>query len=518
MDRAAEPGSQGATAEADQQFAAMRDLTAAMAEGGSSFRERVEPVLAVGQEYLGLPDGYVTTISDDQHTVVAKSESDGSIPVGLTTPLSDTYCKHTLTHGLYVITDTSELAGEDPMYGRLPIQAYAGAPLNPDGPKRGTVCFVNNNEPIAAFSEWQETLLEHITQWVESEIDRYHATEQVERSQRLLEATFNSPETYIGILEPDGTVTDINTAAREFMHADNGDFTGDLVWETPWWDHDEAMATRCKDAIAQAAVGKRAQFESTHVGADDQQIRTTVTVRPVTSDGSVEKLIIEAADITDLKRHEEQIEFFNSVLRHNILNGMTVVEGRAELLSESLTDKNAAHAETILDWSHSISRLTQKIRRILRIIGDEEPVQTTATELNSLVNKSVEKITAADHDCTTQVNMHEHTEVLADPLLGDIVENIFMNAIEHGGPGPHIEVETELTDSSIQLHVADDGPGIPPEDRQAIFEKGEHRAQSQGTGFGLYFVSVMIESYGGSIWVEESDLGGCEFILEFQQA
>jgi PAS domain S-box-containing protein len=503
----------------DQHLAAMQDLTEAMAEGGDSFQERVAPVLAVGREYLGFPNGHVTTVLNGEHTIVATDGLDELLTVGMQNSLSKTYCRHTLDEdGIYVIKDASQSIPDDPAYEWSSIRAYAGIPLRADKPGLGTVCFINDEDPLAEFSEWQRMLLQHISQWIEAEVGREYAAEQNEESRRLLEATFNTPETYIGIADADGTFIRANTASEEFIGGECSDWRGEPVWEAPWWDYSEAVKSRCRDAVTQAATGKTTQFEGKHVGEGGEQIRTAVTVRPVLSDGDPEKIIIEATDVTDLKQREEEMEFFNGVLRHGILNGMTVIEGRANLLSESLTGKNEGHAETILEWSQSISHLTQKVRRILHIIGDEDPVQTTPTELPPLIEESVEKITTIETDCTTQTDVDQDIEVSADSLLGDVIENIFMNAVEHGGPGPHVAVKTELEDSFVRLRIADDGPGIPLENRQAVFEKGERGAQSQGTGFGLYFVSAMIESYGGSIWVEDSDLGGSEFILELPLA
>jgi len=66
----------------------------------------------------------------------------------------------------------------------------------------------------------------------------------------------------------------------------------------------------------------------------------------------------------------------------------------------------------------------------------------------------------------------------------------------------------------VRVRIADDGPGIPPEQRRLVFERGEKGRGSSGTGFGLYFVDSMVESYDGRIWVEESDSGGAAFVIE----
>jgi PAS domain S-box-containing protein len=517
-DRSSDLGN-GDSAERDRYLAAMQDLTAAMAAGGSSFRERVEPVLAAGREHLGFPNGHIAVVSGDEHEVVASSGLSSTITPGDETPLSETYCRHTLDEaGVYVVTDASESMATDPAYERFGLEAYVGTTLRADGSAYGTLCFVNDSEAIADLTDWQRTLLEHLTQWVEAEIEREQTVRTRDRSQRLLEATFNSPETFIGIVDPDGSLVRANETALAFIDADEDAVVGEKLWETPWWTHDAAVSDRCRDAVERAGEGEMVRFEAQHLGADGQRISTAVVARPVTADGTVRKIIVEGTDITDLKRREEQMEFFNSILRHDILNGMTVIEARAETLADSLAGTHATYAETILDWSQDIVDLTQKVRSVLSTMSEDGLTDAESVELAPVVERAASRAISMEENSTVETDVHQGVDVVADDLLDDVVGNILTNAVEHAGPAPTIELTTELDGSVVRLHIADDGPGIPPEERDTIFEKGEYGSQSRGTGFGLYFVSVMVDSYGGDIWVEDSDLGGSEFVAELQRA
>jgi PAS domain S-box-containing protein len=501
--------------EQDRYLAAMQDLTAAMTASGDSFRDRVEPVLAVGREHLGFQSGHIAVTTGEEHRIVASSSLESTIVPGSETPLSETYCRHTLGEsGIHIVTDASESMATDPAYERLGLQAYVGTTLRADGSEYGTLCFVNDDEAIGEFSDWQQTLFEHLTQWVEAEVEREHAVDTRKQSQRLLEATFNSPETFIGILDAEGNLIRANETALGFIDADDEAVFGEPFWETPWWNHDETVARRCQDAVERVRTGEIARFEAEHVGANGQRIATSVVARPVVGDGTVEKIIVEGTDVTDLKRREEQIEFFNSILRHDILNGMTVIKARAETLADTLEGTQATYAETILDWSRDIVDLTQKVRSVLSTMSGDGLTEPETIELAPVIEGAVNKAASMDVDCTIETAIHDDVAVVADDLLDDVVGNILTNAVEHGGPSPTIEVTTELVGPTVRLHIADDGPGIPPTERDAVFEKGQCGTESTGTGFGLYFVSVMVDSYGGDIWVEESDLGGSEFVVE----
>ncbi|MFC7165221.1 sensor histidine kinase [Halospeciosus flavus] len=92
------------------------------------------------------------------------------------------------------------------------------------------------------------------------------------------------------------------------------------------------------------------------------------------------------------------------------------------------------------------------------------------------------------------------------------------NAVEHNDtdePTVVVDGERETVgedgEEVVRIRVADDGPGIETARRERIFERGELGEESSGSGFGLYLVAEAVESYGGEVTVEDSDLGGVAF-------
>ena len=92
--------------------------------------------------------------------------------------------------------------------------------------------------------------------------------------------------------------------------------------------------------------------------------------------------------------------------------------------------------------------------------------------------------------------------------LRQLVENLLSNALNHGGDDVTIRVG-QLPDGA-GFYVADDGPGIPPAGRDAIFDQG-FSTTSDGTGFGLAIVKGIAEAHGWSVGVTESVDGGARF-------
>ncbi|MDT3435054.1 ATP-binding protein [Haloarcula sp. 1CSR25-25] len=214
-----------------------------------------------------------------------------------------------------------------------------------------------------------------------------------------------------------------------------------------------------------------------------------------------------------IQRQTDQMDFFNSILQHDILNGMNVIRARGELLEDSLDSEEREYASTIVQWSDDLIELTEKVRSVLETVTDEGGRDHEHRELQAVLNDAAERARSVSDDCIVSIEPQPAT-VVADDLLDDVFGNLFLNAVEHGGADVTIDVTTTVGDGVVTVCLADDGDGVPSSEARRIFERGEKGSESGGTGFGLYFVDTMVRSYGGDVWVEDSDLGGAAFYIE----
>ncbi|MDS0281751.1 ATP-binding protein [Haloarcula onubensis] len=235
-----------------------------------------------------------------------------------------------------------------------------------------------------------------------------------------------------------------------------------------------------------------------------------------------------AASNEALEQRREQMEFFNSILRHDILNGMNVIRARGEMLAEELEGHQRGYAETIVEWSDDIVDLTRKVRSVLRTLSNDAAAETKPVELAPVLESAAHRAASMRPGAAVDISVPADLVVTADDLLHDVFGNILTNAVEHASTnadgtaasessdesGVAVEVTASQTEGTATVRIADDGPGIAAPLREHIFERGGKSRDSGGTGFGLYFVDAMIESYGGRIWVEDSDAGGAAFVVE----
>jgi signal transduction histidine kinase len=126
--------------------------------------------------------------------------------------------------------------------------------------------------------------------------------------------------------------------------------------------------------------------------------------------------------------------------------------------------------------------------------------------LDALIEESWELVETRD----ATLEVADAFQVEGDPgRLFQVFDNLFRNAIEHGGDDVQVRVEQ---DGETGFVVEDDGPGIPVDRRSTVFAPG-HSSASGGTGFGLTIVRRIAEAHGWSVAVTEAANGGARFVF-----
>ncbi|MDS0283683.1 histidine kinase N-terminal 7TM domain-containing protein [Haloarcula onubensis] len=218
-----------------------------------------------------------------------------------------------------------------------------------------------------------------------------------------------------------------------------------------------------------------------------------------------------------IERRNEQIEFFNGVLRHSLRNAMVVVQGRADYLRDSVGAEEEHHIDSITEWCARLTEMSDAIKDINETVSASESERLDAISLSAAVEGSLERAVDRDADVTVDVELADE-RVVANHLAEEVLTSVVENAVEHNtSDRPRVEIDTRHAGDWIQVRVADNGPGISDELKTTMFERSISNDQTAG-GFGLYFVSVMMDLYGGKVWYEDNDPRGAVAILEFQRA
>jgi signal transduction histidine kinase len=107
--------------------------------------------------------------------------------------------------------------------------------------------------------------------------------------------------------------------------------------------------------------------------------------------------------------------------------------------------------------------------------------------------------------------------------LARAVSNLLANAVTHAGPDGRVEVSAADRGDRVEIHVDDDGPGVPVAERQRVFDRFARLDSSRssdrgGSGLGLAIVSAIAEAHGGTASCSESPLGGARFTISLPAA
>ncbi|QLD86086.1 PAS domain S-box protein [Natronomonas halophila] len=234
--------------------------------------------------------------------------------------------------------------------------------------------------------------------------------------------------------------------------------------------------------------------------------------------GNVEAALDRIEREAELETRSSQMEFINSILRHDVLNGMTVIGARAEILEEELDGDHGDYAETIRRWCDDITDFVERVQTVLNALSGQEGVTLEPVDVTRLLEAELDRIGQTYPDVEFETSLPEGLQVRADELLGDVLGNIVRNSIEHNETaGLRIHASAERVDGRVRVRIADNGRGIPAEQHEMVFRRGETHAKSSGSGFGLFFVDAMVDAYGGDIHIEDNDPGAA-FVIDLQRA
>ena len=200
-----------------------------------------------------------------------------------------------------------------------------------------------------------------------------------------------------------------------------------------------------------------------------------------------------------------------SVLSHDLKNLLNSATGYTELVLE--TDETH-HLENVQDIHDRMDRLLENILLLAREVENGDGPQDTDTiALHSAVTDAWSHVVGNNVDAELNVDVGEST-IVADPgQLEQLLENLFVNAVTHGGEDVAVRVEVlwgEDSSTPQGFAVGDDGPGVPEADRDRIFERG-YTTHGTGTGLGLAIVNAVANSHEWDVSITESSEGGARF-------
>jgi len=362
-----------------------------------------------------------------------------------------------------------------------------------------------------AFNSTEKTLIEILATALRAALERVdRETRLREREQRVqterdrLAALFEmvpDPVTRVRFEDDDPILVDANSAFGETFGADPdaavGESANDLIVPPDHRDEAESIDERVR---ADGTVSQEVRRETSE-GTGDFLFRSV----PISDSAETNEYFGIYIDITDQKTTErrlaeqnERLDEFANLVTHDLRNPLTVAEGRLVLAKE----------ECDSDHLHAVTRAHERMEAMI------DDILTLAREGDKATTAEAVSLSETVEDCWRHVATEDATlvsdteqRIRADPnRLQRLLENLFRNAIEHGGEGATVTVG-ELDGG---FYVADDGPGISDDEYDDVFETGYSTAED-GTGFGLAIVKEIADAHDWNVRAVGGSDGGARF-------
>jgi len=206
---------------------------------------------------------------------------------------------------------------------------------------------------------------------------------------------------------------------------------------------------------------------------------------------SREDLLEEIAVLTrKIAFLEQKLQLVGSVTRHDVLNQLTAVVGYNELLAMMVTD------EKLKGFLLKEKTAIDKIRRQFRFARDYQNMGAEPPRWQNIKNLCTRVSEDFDLKEARILAQTGTASVLADPLLDRVFFHLFENALQHGGTTTEIRVTLTMNGEAATLVVADNGAGIPMEEKEKIFERG----YGKGIGWGLFLSREILAITGMTLF------------------
>jgi two-component system sensor histidine kinase/response regulator len=288
----------------------------------------------------------------------------------------------------------------------------------------------------------------------------------------------------------------------------------------------DARTRICQVMMVTALSGVQHTVEGLDTGADDyvsKPIRREEFLAKVRALLRVSRLLrdLEAARTALTERNEElQLKKdLAQMLVHDLKSPLAAILGNLDLLAMVGEQQ----------WAQLVERSQRSATRLLRMILDLLDVERLESgrivpdrrrvNLAALARAAMDEadVTARLRRVMPTTDTPGEAWIDADPaLVRRVLDNLIANSIAHSPEGTRIQVSVRHRDEGVELSVIDSGPGVPPENREEVFEKyAQLQQQSAGNslnkGLGLTFCRLVVEALGGTIWVEKAPEGGACF-------
>jgi PAS domain S-box-containing protein len=354
--------------------------------------------------------------------------------------------------------------------------------------------------------------LSDVTEFERQRHDLIQRERELDRRNELYRAIISASFAFVFQIDGEGRFSFVSPSVEEFLGYTPEALTGEPI--STLGSSEEATREaygRLNDVIND---GETVQIRDLPV--DDESgdtVYTDVRVEPiyeptVAPDERTPADVVGAQamvrDASDRRRREGLITVTNRVLRHNVRNKLTVINGHAEMLAADLDGEAASKADRIVDAGTRLLDLSESARRIeshRELSPEREPL-----DIAPMLDDALAKLREEYPEVSVSAEIPETAVAETRPRIETALWELLDNAAEHAGAEPAIGIEVTTAEESVSVRVRDDGPGLP-EAEQQVLTTGEEGPLVHGAGLGLFLTHWLITNLEGEVSVTATDDG-----------
>ena len=349
---------------------------------------------------------------------------------------------------------------------------------------------------------------------------REATTRELRERERRFRAVFEHAGVGL-IISRDGVLLDVNAAFGEMLGRSVSELRG-RAWAELTHPDDLADDQQLADDLA-ADVRDFYRREQRFLRRDGDPMWVSVTAtlqRSETADSDLMIAVVE--DISERKKIERMKNEFISVVGHELRTPLTSIRGSLGLLAGGIVGELPPGAQQMVQLAventDRLVRLVNDTLELERLDAGRMELDRRPSELAHVTATAVHAVDAlAEAAGVSLISTVSGIRLLVDPdRIVQALVNLLGNAIKFSPPGGKVTVSAEPRGHMALISVADEGPGIPAEKLESIFERftqvdSSDARDKSGTGLGLAITRAIVERHGGRTWAESGPTGGSTF-------
>ncbi len=334
-------------------------------------------------------------------------------------------------------------------------------------------------------------------------VSQYRSSQALRRSQEKFSKLVTNSTDVIAIVDDQGEFEYISPACEHVLGYDQEELIGRTAFEfMPAEDRENAL-DHFFEAIENPDIEPCIQFRFER--PDEGYTYIEARGKNLFDDDFINGFVVNGRDITalknqkqELKQQNEQLKDMRRAISHDLRNPISVAWDSLELYTETEDEAYLTKIET------AIERMDALLDQILELADHESEIDDTEQVSLEAVARSAWEMVETPGG---KLLVEDSKQFDADPdRLQQLIENLIRNAVDHS----HGDVRVRIGTTESGIYIADDGPGIPAEDRDRVFESG-FTTSDDNTGYGLNIVKQIALSHGWEIDIAESTDGGVRF-------